>query len=134
MTDETMDTADTIRHELSLIREADRGVTKRQVLELADLIGVSLAVLAKLLSINVRTLQRKEMEARFDRMVSEHVLHVSAALERGLEVFGTKEHLMRWLQAPVAYLDHQLPIELLRSRFGTELVLSELERIEHGVF
>jgi len=127
-------TENTIRRELSLMRAADRGLTKREVVELADLLGVPLAALARLLSINVRTLQRKEMEARFDRMVSEHVLQVSTVLERGLEVFGSKEPLMRWLQHPVPYLDHQVPMELLRSRFGAELVLSELERIEHGVY
>jgi uncharacterized protein (DUF2384 family) len=34
----------------------------------------------------------------------------------------------------VPYLDHRQPVDLLPSRFGAELVLSELERIEQGVF
>jgi len=34
----------------------------------------------------------------------------------------------------VAALGHTAPIKLLASRFGVDIVLDELGRIEHGVF
>jgi len=45
----------------------------------------------------------------------------------------TKDALLRLMKSPCRGLGNRPPAELLRSRFGTGIVLGELGRIEHGV-
>ena len=116
------------------MRKAGRGVTKREALRLASALGLSVAALAATLRMSARTLQRKQPTDRLGPFVSEQVVQIGEVVERGLEVFGESERLMSWLNTPVAYLGHERPLDLLRSRFGVELVLGELGRIEHGVY
>jgi putative toxin-antitoxin system antitoxin component (TIGR02293 family) len=66
--------------------------------------------------------------------VSEQVLQIAAVVARGTEVFGGKDRFLAWAKQPSTALSDKTPLELLGSRFGTDLVLDELGRIEHGVF
>jgi putative toxin-antitoxin system antitoxin component (TIGR02293 family) len=128
-------TARTLEHESALMRKAQRGVTKSEALRLAATLGLSVAALAEILRMSARTLQRKEPTEKLGPLISEQLVQIGEVVDRGLDVFGGEEdRLMRWLGTPVPYLDNRRPLDLLPSRFGAELVLSELGRIEHGVY
>lgn len=52
----------------------------------------------------------------------------------GLDVFGNIEKLKLWLNTPSYALGNLKPIELLKDSYGKEMVISELNRINHGIF
>jgi putative toxin-antitoxin system antitoxin component (TIGR02293 family) len=52
----------------------------------------------------------------------------------GATVFGDKDKFLSWMKQPNKALDGKIPINLLSSRFGSEMILEQLGRIEHGVF
>lgn len=52
----------------------------------------------------------------------------------GLEVFDSQEDFAAWLNASSHALSNRRPIELLRDSYGKEMVLSELHRIDQGIF
>ena len=51
----------------------------------------------------------------------------------GLEVFGDMEKFKLWLDTPNFSLGNLKPIELLKDSDGTEIVIGELTRINHGI-
>jgi putative toxin-antitoxin system antitoxin component (TIGR02293 family) len=53
---------------------------------------------------------------------------------RGSEVFEDMDNFLSWMNHPTKALGDTTPASLLKTRFGVELVLDELARIEHGVF
>jgi putative toxin-antitoxin system antitoxin component (TIGR02293 family) len=53
----------------------------------------------------------------------------------GLEVFDNNtEHFKLWLETPSFALGKRKPIDLLSDSYGKDLVISELVRIEEGIF
>lgn len=53
---------------------------------------------------------------------------------RAIEVFGTLERAMRWIQTPVRALGDRTPISLLQSQEGMGRVRDVLGQVEHGVW
>ena len=58
----------------------------------------------------------------------------TAVLTKAVEIFGSKEEAELWLRRPALGLDHELPINLLRSPEGNLLVQEWLGRLEYGVY
>jgi len=124
---------DPIDSRMDLVKLSDKGVTKDALLHLADFLGLTVAQIAQLLPVTERTIQRYSRKQRFNHVVSEHILQIAEVATRGAEVFGEREAFVAWLSCPSQALAGQSPRSLLRSRFGTEMVLDELGRMEFGV-
>jgi putative toxin-antitoxin system antitoxin component (TIGR02293 family) len=122
-----------IRDRMDLVELGRRGVTKAALLKLAGYLDLSVSEMAALLPVGERTIQRYARTHRFKSSVSEHILQIAQVAARGEEVFGEKDRFLAWLGLPSAALGNSTPEELLSSRFGAELVLDELGRMEHGV-
>jgi putative toxin-antitoxin system antitoxin component (TIGR02293 family) len=118
---------------MDMIELSDKGVTKDALLRLATYLNLSLSQIATLLPITERTIQRYSRKQRFNRVVSEQVLQIAEVAARGAEVFGDREKLLSWMNTPSTALGNRAPASLLGSRFGTEMVLDELGRVEHGI-
>jgi putative toxin-antitoxin system antitoxin component (TIGR02293 family) len=123
----------TINSNLDLFEAGRRGIPKKALLHLAERLNLSLKVLAELVHVTERTLQRKRDQEVLSKPVSEQALQLAEVYARGEEVFGAEEKLNSWLRQPNLALGGHPPLELLSSRFGAEMVLDELGRIEHGV-
>lgn len=122
-----------IKSRMDLIDLSNRGVTKEALLRLADYLSFSVSQIAQLLSVTERTIQRYSRQQRFNWVVSEQILQIAEVVARGVEIFGDKEKFLSWMKAPSPALNNRTPASLLSSRFGNEIVLDELGRIEHGV-
>ncbi len=119
---------------LDLVALGQKGVPKAALLQLTEFLGLSVAQIAALLPVTERTIQRYPMNKNFSRVVSEQIIQLAEVAARGVEVFADRESFLAWLDAPNPALQGHTPRSLLASRFGSELVLDELGRIEHGVF
>lgn len=113
---------------------AQQGLPRKSIDHLKENTGLSYSFLADCLHINLRTLQRYKEDQRFSQAVSERALMIADAYARGYEVFGDKEAFQQWVQKPVTAMANQVPVQLLTSTYGIHLLLTELGRIEHGIF
>lgn len=122
-----------VRTDIDLIALGDQGLSKTALDNLAKFLALSLAQMAALLSLSERTLQRYDAKTRFNRLVSEHILHIAEVAVKGVDVFEDKSLFLKWLHHPNIALGNTPPIDLLKSRFGANMILQELGRMEHGV-
>lgn len=109
-------------------------VTKDALVRLAKTMNLPLHQIAKFLPVTLRTVQRYKPQDRFNRAVSEHILIIAEVAAKGLEVFEDKDNFLKWLSYPCKAIGNRVPIDLLNSKFGADIVLEELGRIEHGIF
>ncbi|MBV8253834.1 MAG: DUF2384 domain-containing protein [Chitinophaga sp.] len=110
------------------------GIIKRALLNLSRQISFSLTELAQVVHISERTLQRYADDAKLSLDTSERAIMLSALYQRGTEVFGDLENFKEWMRTPLPAFNYQLPISLLDTTFGFQLIQDELGRIEHGLF
>ena len=78
--------------------------------------------------VNPRTGEMRVVEVKSQ---SKPIVEVAA---RAMEVFGTREKALRWLNTPVRSLGDQTPLSLLDTPEGVVQVQDTLGRVEHGVW
>ncbi len=123
-----------IHSEMDLFELGQTGIPKKAVVSLSQNINMSLRSLSKVLHVAERTLQRKKDLDLLNENISEHVLQIAEVYSQGKEVFGDMESFQAWGNTDNLALGNKKPVELLASRYGAQMVLDELGRIEHGVF
>lgn len=90
---------------------------------------------AGLLDISTKSLQRYKQSAKhFKPIQSEKIIEMAEVTNVGLDVFGDMEKFKLWLDTPNFPLGNLKPLELLSDSYGKEMVISELTRINHGIF
>jgi putative toxin-antitoxin system antitoxin component (TIGR02293 family) len=89
--------------------------------------------LADLLHVSLKTFQRyRKDNKRLNPAISEHLLKLLALFQQGNEVFGSIDSFNRWLKKPAFGLGNQIPLELLETSGGIDLVMDQLLRIAYG--
>lgn len=91
---------------------------------------------ADYLDISLKSLQRyrEDKDFRFKSIHSEKILEIAEVTQFGIEVFGSFEKFEKWLNFPSFALGGYKPSELISDSYGKELVMAELNAIEHGIF
>jgi len=120
--------------DMDVISLSKQGVSKRSLLALGEWFGFSADRLAYMLPITVRTIQRYKQTQKFSPVVSEHIIQLARLMIRGTEVFESRDNFLRWFTTPNTAFGGKVPNELVSLQTGTQLVLDELTRIDHGVF
>jgi putative toxin-antitoxin system antitoxin component (TIGR02293 family) len=88
-----------------------------------------------ILHISERTLQRySKDEGNFNFSVTDRILQIDKVIKRGTEVFGTMDKFIGWLKSNPYMLEGKLSLQSLASFEGINMVLTQLGRIEHGLF
>lgn len=116
---------------LSVIRG---GLPRRSLDALIEITGLSIYEMAQILDTTDRTLRRHEASTLLSREHSERLFEIAQLYSRGEEVFGSLDVFRQWMQASVPALGGQQPKSYLDTSLGIQLLMSELGRIEHGVF
>ncbi len=124
----------TINTEMDLYNLSKQGIPKIALVNFIKNIGTTMRAMAKILHVTERTLQRKKDTDLLSENVSEHVIQIAEVYMRGNQVFDSNEDFIVWMNAPSLALANQKPNDMLSSRYGVQLILNELGRIEHGVF
>jgi putative toxin-antitoxin system antitoxin component (TIGR02293 family) len=121
---------------LDLIETIRQGLPKQALERLAKALRVKVLDLEHILPVSRRTLQRYEQQnvKCLPKELSDHMLQVAKVYARAVEVFEDEERALAWLQAPIVALGGRIPISLLDTSTGVDVVLTELGRIEYGVF
>ena len=125
----------TVADSFALVMEARTGVPAKTAFDVATLLQLSADELADLLHTTTKTLRAyREGKKRLGPAASEQILKLLALARQGEEVFGALRAFRRWLDKPAYGLDNQLPLALLETSGGIDLVADEVDRIAHGDF
>ena len=90
---------------------------------------------ADILHISERTLQRYAHNGgSFSSGTIDRIYQINKVFQRGKEVFGSYQKFNLWLRDNPYMLEGRLSIHSLASIEGINNVLTQLGRIEHGIF
>jgi putative toxin-antitoxin system antitoxin component (TIGR02293 family) len=103
--------------------------------KIADKVPFTLQEWSDVLHISERTLHRyAKANSSFPFSVVDRILQIDKVIKRGIEVFGNLDKFISWLKNNPYMLEGRLSLQSLRSIEGINLVLTQLGRIEHGLF
>ena len=90
---------------------------------------------ADFLDLSTKSLHRyKQTSKSFRPIQSEKIIEMAEVTNVGLDVFGDMKKFKLWLETPNFSLGDLKPMDLLKDSYGKELVISELTRINYGIF
>lgn len=126
-----LEPSDTVR----LARRVEEGFSYRALERLMTNVGFSREVMAKLVHITPRTLDRRKQSGRLAPEESDRLLRVSRIFGQAIGLFeGDAEAARRWLSSPKKALGGAAPLELAKTEVGSREVENLIGRLEHGVF
>jgi len=103
--------------------------------KISDKVPFTLQDWSDILHISERTLQRyAKANTNFPFSLVDRILQIDKVIHRGIEVFGNQDKFIAWLISNPYMLEGRLSLQSLRSIEGINLVLTQLGRIEHGLF
>ena len=121
--------------DIELAEMAKEGLPSATLSRLAESLGWTRAALIERLGIPPRTAARRLTRRQpLSPTESERVLRLARVLVRATEVLESQDAARQWIQDPSAALGERKPIDLLATDIGTEIVLNELGKIDHGFF
>jgi putative toxin-antitoxin system antitoxin component (TIGR02293 family) len=117
-----------------VINFARKGVPFSHAKMVYESLGMPQKKLCDMIGITDRTFQRNIKENKMLNIIqSEKVLEAGILFHKGLSIFGSREKFIKWLNTPSPVLSTD-PISYIDTNVGIQLVISELNRIEHGIY
>lgn len=109
--------------------------TYHEFKKLADKAPFSQAEWASFLHISERTLQRyAKINGHFASINAERAFQIEKVLKEGKTAFGSYENFYNWLKRNPSMLEGNLSLQSLTSLTGIENILTQLSRIQYGLF
>ena len=103
--------------------------------KIADKTPFTQAEWALILHVSERTLQRyAKNNGSFAPINAERALQIDKVIKEGKLTFGKVENFYNWLKRDPYMLGGNLSFDALYSANGIERVLTQLHRIQHGLF
>jgi putative toxin-antitoxin system antitoxin component (TIGR02293 family) len=126
---------DSPRDQLAWVELLQTGLPSSTIESLTRVSGWTRDRLLKALDLVPRTLARRlETRTRLTPTESERVLRLARVLARASDVLEGEEKAKAWIDHANRALAGRTPMELLRTDIGTELVMTELTKIDHGMW
>ena len=121
--------------DFTAVEMARYGVKKASVDILAEHLGINKKKLAEdILSLSVKTIERKAPADKMDKQTSSHVIEIARVIRHANHVFEDESKLKLWLNTDNRSLAGRKPSALLDTLTGINLVNDTLTRIEEGVY
>ena len=109
--------------------------TYREFKKIADKIPFTQREWSDMLHISERTLQRyAKDDGNFTFNVIDRIIQIDKVIKRGTEVFGNPDKFISWLRSEPFMLEGKLSLQSLSDFDGITRVMTQLGRIEHGLF
>lgn len=116
------------------VKATDKGISKRAVMNLAEVMDVPMKEMAPLLNVSYKTLSRKRTTDVLDALTSSLSIELASTVARGLSLFESREKFNHWLQKKNRSLDGFTPFQYLNTPTGIRTVNRILSRLEEGIY
>jgi putative toxin-antitoxin system antitoxin component (TIGR02293 family) len=118
---------------ITLLLSAKKGLKPEAVFDFITISQFSTTLVEQLLNKTIKTFTKyKEQHTLLDATISEKLLKLFALYDKGVSVFGSIDEFNKWMAEPAFGLGNQVPLNLLDTITGIEMVGEELTRIEYG--
>jgi putative toxin-antitoxin system antitoxin component (TIGR02293 family) len=109
--------------------------TYNEFKKISDKTPFTQAEWASMLHVSERTLQRyAKNNSSFAPINAERAMQINNVIKRGKEVFGSVDKFYEWIKRNPYMLEGNLSLASLTTAEGINNVLTQLGRIEHGLF
>lgn len=119
--------------QMRVVEQVRQGVPWKDFVAAMDELGLTQKDAARLLHLPERTLARRRA-GRLDPQEGERFLRLIRLWGLAYTVLGATDKAWRWLRGPNRALGGVVPLSLLDTDIGTQVVEDVLGRIEYGVF
>lgn len=128
--------ADFFLDKMLIVQAIRRGLPYKIFKQIKSFTPFTDADWAEYLDLSTKSLQRYRDDKNFSfkPIHTEKIFELAEVTNFGIEVFGSSEKFYDWLKTPTFALNGYKPGELLKNSYGKEMVMAELNRIEHGIF
>lgn len=123
-----------VRNTEDLAAKIREGLPTEALAAVMKAMMLSHEILARLLMITPRTLQRRKREKALPKAESDQLVRLARLYQRTVNTLGSHEDAVAWMHHPNITLGNKTPLELMDTVLGEERVLALLGRIEHGVY
>ena len=126
--------AKAIKSNLTIVQRSNKGISASVFFELVEISGLNRNFLAEeIFDVSVKTMLRYQKEKKkLNPRNSETALKLLSLFERGLFLFGSMDSFMAWMHKPAYGLGKTIPLSMLNTSTGIDLIEEELLRIEFG--
>jgi len=123
-----------IQTDLQIVHSSNKGVKADIFFDIIQLSGFNNKFLAEnIFDISFKTVQRYKNEKKLlNPRISEVALKILQLFAKGIEIFNSSNSFVRWLEKPSIGLGGILPISIMNTNTGINLIEEELIRIEYG--
>ena len=120
---------------IGIVADASTGVYANAVYDLTKVSNYKKDFFAGILNISSKTLDRYgKSKKRLSPLNSEQVIKLFYLYKKGLDVFGSIESFNKWMERSSYGLSGYIPLKLLSTLSGIDLITEELSKIEYGDF
>jgi putative toxin-antitoxin system antitoxin component (TIGR02293 family) len=108
-------------------------ITAKHFMAVKKTTQLSDSVISDLLMISPKTYQTyKKTGAKINASTKERVVTILNLFEHGIEVFGSTQKFLAWLNTPNFFFDQQPPIDFFHKINGPPFIDDRLTAMEHG--
>jgi len=123
-----------IKSDLTIVKNSNFGLNASVFFELVEISGINRNFLAEeVFDVSVKTMLRyKKEEKKLNPRNSEIALKLLNLFKKGIEIYGSMISFMTWMNKPAYGLGEKIPLKLMNTNTGIDLIEEELIRIEFG--
>jgi putative toxin-antitoxin system antitoxin component (TIGR02293 family) len=117
------------------VMPALKDFTYNEFKKIADKVPFTQAEWASILHVSERTLQRyAKNNGAFAPINAERAMQIAQVIKEGIITFGNVNLFYSWIKRNPYMLEGNLSFESLTTNEGIQKVLTQLGRIQHGIF
>jgi putative toxin-antitoxin system antitoxin component (TIGR02293 family) len=119
----------------SIIQFLKGGVPYAAVSRFQKASRLSLESISRATQISLRTLARRKIEGRLNRLESERLFRLARLFEKAVNYHeGDVDAARAWMESPKPALGNESPLGMAESELGAREVEDLLDRLEYGVY
>lgn len=126
--------APTLEAQLEAVEMVRNGIPFNAFISTVQCLGLERKRAVVILGIPQRTESRMKAEKPLSSKQSASLLRLVRIFSSARNTLGSPEKAWRWLEKPNRALDGVVPLKLLDTEVGAQMVADVLGRIEYGVF
>jgi putative toxin-antitoxin system antitoxin component (TIGR02293 family) len=133
--DYVMSLIDLLDDKILIIQTIENGLLYKSFEMISAHTPFNQAFWAEVLGLSTKSLNRyKQTGKKFKPLQSEKIIELAEVSNMGKKVFENDNDFELWLNTPSIALGRKKPIDLIKTSYGKELVLTELINIDQGIF